>query len=70
MTCLFKGWETGHEYVYKYTGRTIVGINSLKQQNAVVELHSRIAVQAHDETTILVKVWWKKPVIKKCKVNH
>ena len=56
MTCLFKGWETGHEYVYKYTGRTIVGINSLKQQNAVVELHSRIAVQAHDETTILVKV--------------
>lgn len=53
---LSKGWETGHEYVYKYTGRTIVGINSLKQQNAVVELHSRIAVQAHDETTILVKL--------------
>ena len=51
--------------MYEYTGRSIAGLNSLKQQNAVIELHSRVAVQAQDETTIIVKVmqysyWWLK----------
>ena len=53
---IFEGWQSGYEYVYEYTGRTIVGIHSLKEQNAAIELRSRVIVQAHNERTILVKV--------------
>jgi len=56
LLSLSMGWESGQQYVYEYTGRSIAGLNSLKQQNAVIELHSRVAVQAQDETTIIVKL--------------
>jgi hypothetical protein len=42
--------------VYKYVGRSIVGIDKMKQQNAVIELQSRVIVQNIDQDTIVVKV--------------
>ena len=42
--------------MYKYVGRSIVGIYKMKQQNAVIELQSRVIVQNIDQSTIMVKV--------------
>ena len=42
--------------MYKYTGRSAAGVYDLKQQNAVIELQSRVIVQSIDESTIIVKV--------------
>lgn len=50
------GWEPGTQYVYNYAGRAINGIYYLKQQNAVIEIRSRVTVQSHDDNTLVVKV--------------
>jgi len=57
LICHFTiGWEQGTQYEYKYIGRSAAGIYTLKQQNAVIELQSRVIVQSIDENTIVVKV--------------
>jgi hypothetical protein len=53
------GFEPGTQYEYKYVGRSAAGIYTLKQQNAVIELQSRVIVQSIDENTIVVKVIFK-----------
>jgi hypothetical protein len=43
--------------VYNYVGRSMVGIYKMKpQQNAVIEMQSRVIVQNIDANTIVVKV--------------
>lgn len=42
--------------MYNYVGRSMVGIYKMKQQNAVIEMQSRVIVQNIDENTIVVKV--------------
>ena len=42
--------------MYNYVGRSMVGIYKMKQQNAVIEMQSRVIVQNIDENTIIVKV--------------
>ncbi|XP_057375632.1 vitellogenin-2-like [Daphnia carinata] len=56
LLCLTLGWEPGTQYVYKYTGRSAAGVYDLKQQNAVIELQSRVIIQSIDESTIVVKL--------------
>ncbi len=51
-----KGWETGTQYVYNYRGRSLAGIRQLKQQNAGIELQSRVVVQCINESTVVIKV--------------
>lgn len=53
---IYIGWEPDTQYEYKYIGRSIAGIYKLKQQNAVIELQSRVTVQSVDEQTLVVKV--------------
>lgn len=53
----FTGWEPGTQYVYQYSGRSAVGIHQLKEQNAVIELRSRVIVQSVDQNTLIVKVF-------------
>jgi hypothetical protein len=42
--------------VYNYHGRSSVGVNDLKLQNAIVEVHGRVIVQSINERTLHVKV--------------
>ena len=50
------GYEAGYQFTYNYHGRSAVGMNELKMQNAIVELHGKVIVQATDEKTLYVKV--------------
>lgn len=59
FSCFTTGWEPGTQYEYKYIGRSAAGMYTLKQQNAVIELQSRVIVQSIDENTIVVKVIFK-----------
>lgn len=51
-----QGWAPGYQYVYSYIGRSVAGIQKLKQQNAVIELQSRVIIRSIDERTLIVKV--------------
>ncbi len=42
--------------MYNYHGRSSVGVNDLKLQNAIVEVHGRVIVQSINERTLHVKV--------------
>ena len=53
------GWVPGTQYVYNYSGRSVAGIHQLKQQNAVIELQSRVVIQSTEESTLIVKVPYK-----------
>ena len=54
--------------MYNYHGRSSVGVNDLKLQNAVVEVHGRVIVQSVNESTLHVKVGL--PRIKRIKVKE
>jgi len=56
LLCLALGFEPGFQFVYKYHGRALVGINELKRQTAVAELQGRVIVQSTDATTLYVKI--------------
>jgi hypothetical protein len=56
LFCLALGWESGKQYSYSFTGRSMTGMYGMKQQNAILEIQSRVLVQSQDDGTLAVKL--------------
>ena len=51
-----KGWETGSEYLYDYSGLLVTGIQDADHQSAAVQIIAKLTVQCVDDETLMLKV--------------
>jgi hypothetical protein len=53
---MLKGWETGSEYLYDYSGLLVTGIEDAHHQSAAVQIIAKLTVQSVDDETLMLKV--------------